>query len=413
MRDRMLWQLAGGPGLAITMFLLAFFCLGWNVTRATPVHGSPPLDLPLTGGSFTISGVVRCETTGLELPGVDVFLWNRDQGAGFSAGLTDASGFYTVTEEVGDYDLIFNPPCGSNCASHSLKGIGGPINFTYHVTLSTGLSLSGTVFGTDEATPISNTAIYAFNLDTADGFGLPPTDVNGQYCLGLAGGRYEITFTPPGCQNLGPATHLVTLSQNSTLAASLPPGFTVAGCISAPAGGPAAGVQIYAFDPASRGFGFSPSEAGGCYTGTLPLGTFDFQFIPPPHLGAGCFTVVNVTSQTVGCPNTALPITLPAGYTLSGRVACQGKPIKNVFVFADPEGAPAPGDDLGGCGLYTVDDGSYELPLPPGTYDISFVPPRTTGFNEKKVTGVQVITDTRLNFDFCILFLPVIWKHSL
>ena len=72
---------------------------------------------------------------------------------------------------------------------------------------------------------------------------------------------------------------------------------------------------------------------------------------------------MDVVSNDTTCPNTSLPITLPAGFTLSGTITCRDKPIKNAFVYAAPMEGGAPGDDLVGWGVYSVDDGSYDLPL--------------------------------------------------
>jgi len=397
------------PGLAVMGLLFLFLLLGRSTVNATPDVDNAITDLRSQNAAFTVSGTVTCEATGL-ISDVEVYAWNRDRGTGFVGDVTDISGTYSVTLEESSYDLIFNPPCGSECASRSLKGVTGPPDLTLDVVLLSGHSVSGTVFDVNGSIPISNVEIYAFNYGTADGFGLPPTDANGHYCIGLVEGHYDLGFTPPPCLGLGPTGKSVTVTQDITLNVVLTSGFTMAGCVTKGIGDPVSGVQIYAYDPEIRGFGFSPTDESGCYTGTLPLGTFDIQFIPPGGQGLGSVTVVDVISETANCPNTPLPITLPAGPTISGRGTCQGEPVKNVFVYADPEGGVAPGDNLVGWGLYTVDDGSYELPVVPGIYDVEFVPPPATGFDTMVVNNVQVFTDTVLNVDFCA---PVKWVDEL
>ena len=385
-----------GAGLLLVFLLLDRSAVGAAAGRGIAITG-----IQSPSASFTVSGTVTCEVTG-PISDVDAFVWNRDKGSGFVGDTTDSSGYYSVTLEGGNYDLIFNPPCGSGCASQSLKGITGPSDQTRNVTLTLGHSVSGTVFATDGTTPVGNVAICAFNHDTANGFGLPPTDADGHYCIGLVEGPYDLSFTPPPCLGLGPKTEVITVTQDITRDVVLTSGFTVAGCITDGAGNPVPGVQIYAYDPAIRGFGFTPSDESGCYTGTLPLGTFDIQFIPPAGRGLGSITVIDVVSETAGCPSTSLPITLPAGSTISGGVTCLGEPVKNAYVYADPVGEPAPGDDLVGWGLYTVDDGSYELPLVSGTYRLEFIPPSAARLNAKAFTTVELITDTVLNVDFCL-----------
>jgi hypothetical protein len=250
--------------------------------------------------------------------------------------ITDSGGHYSVTLKEGNYELNFTPPCGSGYASQSHKGIVGPPDQTLNVVLSPGCTISGTV--TDGISPTGNVAIYAFNRDAADGSGVPPSDDYGHFCIGLVTGTYELSFTPPPCLGLGPYTEEKTITQDTSLNVTLPPGFTVAGCVTDKSGKEVAGVQIYAKDRNIGGFGFAPTNESGCYTGTLPLAgsppteTYDIQFGPPPGLGLGSFTITDVTSTTSGCPNATLPITLPVGFTLSGRVTCNGRAIKGVFV---------------------------------------------------------------------------------
>lgn len=411
MNRRKSWTLVAGPGLAATGLLFAFLLLGWSRIGAVPGEIVAVTDTQLSNASFTVSGTVTCTATGV-ISAIEVFVWNRDQGIGFVGDITDSSGTYSITLEVGNYDLIFNPPCGSGCASHGFKGITGPSDQTVDVTLTLGYSVSGTIFAVNGTTPVSTVAIYAFNHDTADGFGLPPTDANGQYCVGLVRGPYDLGFTPPPCRGLGPKTEVITVTQDMTRDIVLPPGFTVAGRVTDEADGPVSGTQIYARQCYTwTGYGFSPSNADGCYTGTLPLGTFGIQFLPPASRGLGPKTVTDVISATANCPNTNLGVTLPAGFTVSGQVTCQEEPVKNVFVFADPASPSPDCYGLDGVGVYTVDDGSYGLPVVSGTYDIKFEPPQATGFNTVIITGMQVITDKVLNVNHCPLFLPIFMKN--
>lgn len=410
MNERKLWELIAALGLAVTSLLLMFLLLGRSTVGATSEGAGTIPDIRTQGASFTVSGTVTCAVTG-PISDVEVFVWNRDKGTGSIGDITDISGTYSVTMTEGSYDLIFNPPCGSECASKARKGITGPPDLTLNVVLSAGHSVSGTVYATGTLQTISNTAIYAFNRDTADGFGLPPTDPNGRYCIGLITGTYDLGFSPPPCIGLGPKTEVITVTQDMTLNVILPLGFTVTGRVTDGAGDPVSGTQIYARQCYTwTGYGFSPSNVNGYYTGTLPLGTFGIQFLPPAGRGLGPQTVTDVVSTTAGCPNTNLNVTLPAGLTVSGRVTCQGEPVKNVFVYADPAGPPPDCYGLDGVGVYTVDDGSYELPVVPGTYDIEFIPPQATGFKTIVISAVQVVTDISSNVDFCPVYLPIVMK---
>ncbi len=399
MNKRKLWPLIAAPGLATMGLLLALLLLGWGTAGAATGKAGPLPDPLAQDDSFTISGTVTCKSE--VLSDVEVYVWYRDQGHGVLSDTTDNNGYYSVVLESGEYyDLIFNPPCGQECASQALKGVTGPPDQTRNVTLPPGYNVSGTI--TDgTATTISDVTIYAYNRDTADGFGLRPSRSNGQYCADLVSGTYELGFTPLPCRGLGPKTIETTVDQDKILDVVLPPGFTVSGCITDESANPVPGVQIYAYDDDVGGFGFAPTNETGCYSGTLPTGTFDFQFIPPPWRGLGSITVVDVVSETDECPNTRLPITLPSGFTLSGKVTCNGAPLKNVYVYAKPLEGVSPNDDLVGWGLYTVDDGSYALPLVPGPYSLEFIPPPAMGLNSKETTRMRLVTDTVYNVNLC------------
>ncbi len=411
MNKRKSWSLIAAPGLAATGLLLALLLLGWGTAGAAPGRASPLPDHLAQDNSFTVTGTVTCEGGG-PLSEVEVFVWYRDQGYGVLRDTTDDNGYYSVTLEAGNYDLIFNPPCGRGCATAARKGITGPSDQTWDVVLPPGYSVSGTVYRTDGTTPVGDVAIYAFNRDTADGFGLPPTNASGYYCINLMEGEYELGFTPPPCLELGPKTIVVTVSQDMPLDAVLPPGFTVAGRVTDGIGGPVSGVQIYARECyTSTGYGFSPSSGGGYFSGTLPLGTYGIQFLPPADQGLGPKTITDVVSTSSSCPNTSLDVELPDGVTISGQITCQRKPVKNVFVYADPVGPSPDCYGLDGVGVYSVDDGSFALPLIPGTYDIRLNPPPATGLNELVITDVQVLKGKYLTVNLCpFIYLPIVMK---
>jgi hypothetical protein len=104
-------------------------------------------------------------------------------------------------------------------------------------------------------------------------------------------------------------------------------------------------------------------------------------------------------------------VALPAGVTISGQITCQWRPVKNVFVYADPVGPSPDCYGLDGVGVYSVDDGSFALPVISGTYDIWLDPPPATGLNELVFTDVQVLEGKYLMVDLCpFIYLPIVMK---
>jgi len=407
MNVRKWWTLTAACGLAMASVVLLSLLLGRNAAGASADGGDAAPRVRLRAATFTISGTV-VNTATQPISGVVVYAWNRHVGSGLVGGTTGSSGRYRVTLDAGNYELNFTPPCGSGYASQSHKGIVGPPDQVHDAVLQAGYAVSGTVFAPDDSTPVGNVAIYAYNRETADGFGLSPTDDHGHFCISLVPGSYELSFTPPPCRGLSPRTVVLTITQDTPLTVTLLAGFTLGGRVTNPSGGVVPGVQVYARDPNIGSFGFAPTNESGRYTGTLPLtgtpptGTYDVQFLPPPGLGLGPVTVLDVVSTTTNCPNATRSITLPAGFTLSGRVTCNRRGIKNVFVYAEPAGSHDSSNSLPGYGVYTVDDGSYGLPLVSGTYTVTFTPPAAAGLNAKAFTTTEVMTDTVLDVNFCV-----------
>jgi hypothetical protein len=149
MNKRKSWKLLAALGLAVTSLLLVFLLLG-EASADVAANGveAKLTALQVTTSTFTISGTVISAEDGSGIGGVDVFPWNRDEGPTTStvSATTLASGTYSLTLEAGNYDLIFNPPCGSGFASQSHKGITGPPDVTLTVPLTVGYAISGTVY---------------------------------------------------------------------------------------------------------------------------------------------------------------------------------------------------------------------------------------------------------------------------
>jgi hypothetical protein len=364
---------------------------------------TPPAPVTITN-PFTVTGIVSRQIGGAPVECVQVFAFS---GAAQVYTYTNGTGRFTLTLNSGVfYDLVFNPPLGQGLASRSIRGIHDAQVLT--LTLPPGHSISGTVYRDQAKTiPVANTAIFAFNQDHYSGFGLPPTQPTGVYQISLQEGHWELTFTPPPFSGLGPIrTAVISLTSELSQDIILQPGFTVYGQIITKSGGGQAGVEIFAQDPSQVpiGFGFTPSNQSGLFTGTLPLGIFDIQFLAPPFLGLGSTVVTDI----MGPGNVQLTITLSAGNTVSGWVRC-GTGVAHAFVHATPQ-IPIPGDDINGYGRFAGSDGFYALALVTGTYTFTVSPPDRSDLRKRIVPMIEVMQDLTLNFGLCTALLPAIYK---
>ncbi|MFQ5435128.1 MAG: hypothetical protein ACE5FD_09660, partial [Anaerolineae bacterium] len=227
----------------------------------------------------------------------------------------------------------------------------------------------------------------------------------GHYAIVLEPGTWELTFNPPPFQGYS-QRHLapIELTTNPVpLDITLPAGFTIHGTISNPDGTVAANVEIYAQAPSeTTGHGFTPSGAEGLYAGSVPSGTFEIQYLPPPFSGAGSTVVTDIS----GPPDREVNVLLPAGHTVYGSVSKCGAGIANAFIFAAPHSSIITGHFFGGWGRFAGSDGSYGIALQPALYTIIVVPPPMTGLDNIELPGIRLSADTNLDFEFACEDIP-------
>jgi hypothetical protein len=364
--------------------------------------GDPAPPPPVGSDVFTLTGIVS-DTNRSPVACVRVFAFNT---AFQSFTYTGNDGRFSLTLRQGTYDVVFIPPSDADLGSHAYRGIGEAKEL--HIILNPGHKISGTIYR-DEAKTIvvANVAIYVFNKNSRSGFGLPPSQSDGTYAITLDAGDWEITFTPPALIGLGPTSKdIAQLDSDQTIDVILPPGFTVTGRVTATQsmGGEIgiAGVELYANDPETRGYGFAPTDASGFYTGTLPLGTFDLLLNAPPFRGLGSTVITGIS----GPSSIQRDVTLPPGHTVSGTARCNVN-LPNVFVLAHPL-PPLSVGSLPGWGRYTGIDGKFALALQPGTYTFVASLPSKNGQSFQATRTIVMDRDQILYFDLCPVYLSLI-----
>jgi hypothetical protein len=403
------WYKIGFALASASLFgLLA--CLTLVALPASAADGAPtwrqdssPPAQPAVASVFTVTGVVQ-DQDGNGVEDVQVFAYS---GAGSVETHTNDTGHFTLTLTTGIfYDIVFNPPPGSDLASGFKRGVREEQFLT--VILPPGHAISGTVYrDATKTTSVANVAIFAFNTRTSDGFGLRPSGDDGTYQVSLKEAPWGLTFTPPPFMDLGPTrTETISLTGDIIKDIILQPGFTVYGQVTTSNGAGQANVDIYAQDSSRpHGYGFSSTDADGYYTGTLPAGTYDIQFYAPPSLGLGSTVITDVA----GPPDIQRNLTLPAGYTVSGTVKCGGG-LANAFVSAAPQPPPYAGF-FGDWGRFAGADGFYAVALQTGVYTFTVSPPGGSSLPQLIVPSVGVKQDMTLNFDYYCIFLPIILKQ--
>jgi hypothetical protein len=374
--------------------LLGLLALVFLSAQPTRVYRAQAAPAPVAAGTFIVTGTVT-DQQHAPVANVQVFAFRAEAPI---STYTNSSGQFTLALPAGAYDIVFNPPSGSHLAARSMHQI---IDQSQVLTimLAPGHTISGTVRDAAHSMPVANTAIFAFNTATSDRFGLPPSGADGTYNIALVSGTWALTFTPPSFMGLGPtSTSVPNLTTDISRDIALPPGFTLSGHVTAPGGNHAgvAGVEVFAKDPGQpAGYGFAPTSAGGWYTGTLPLGMFDIQFLAPPFTGLGSTVITNVA----GPADVRRDLVLPSGYTVSGHTY-----LANTFVLAIPH-PPLSNGHFEGWGQFAGTDRRYALALQPGIYSFRSSPPGSAASGGLSMIRVQ--GDLVLNFGF-YLYLPLI-----
>lgn len=402
------YQLFAWQRLGLTLALAFLFGLLAYATLLTlpaaaasfPNCGKELTPPPVGPDVFTVTGVVISAGGTVPVECVEVFAYSvTAKGRTY----TDGDGHYSLTLSTGIYDFAFLPPLTSGLAYQARRGIRKAQ--VLDVTLPPGYLISGTVYSDLAKTkPVSNVNIFASNPDTFVGIGAMPTLTDGTYMLSLEEGPWELTFTPPHFLGLGPTrTMKIILTEDITQDVILPPGFTIAGQVTANNVGQA-NVDIFAQDPPLDGFGITATDANGFYTGTLPVGNYDILFFAPPFQGLGSTVITNVA----GPPDVQRNVTLPAGHTVSGHITACSDPLANTFVHAAPQ-PPISSGRFAGWGRFSGTDGFYALALQPGDYILTPDPPLVTP-PSPIVRSLAVTQDLTLDFNICLFFFPLLFK---
>jgi hypothetical protein len=363
----------------------------------------------------TITGTVTAAIGGAQLSGVCVNV-SQINGSGSGSATTNAGGTYSVSGlETGTYSVEFSPGCGSSgnflaqwydnettaAAADSVSVTATKTTSSINATLAAGGTIAGTVTA---ATGGADQAGICVSVFTSNGLlspvGNATTAADGTYAItGLSTGSYDVEFST-GCGSTGNyltqwynnepsstsanAVPVIAGTTSSTIDASLVTGGTIAGTVTAKAGGADLGgicVSVYTSDNSFTLVGSTTTAGDGTYSiSDLSSGNYDVEF------SGGCGYSGNVGQQwydnqisqssassvtvTTGS-TTSVDAALAIGGTITGTVtAAIGGAVQGGMCV----GAFAAGDFLlPVASAVTAPDGTYALTnLATGSYDVEF-----------------------------------------
>lgn len=257
------------------------------------------------------------------------------------------------------------------------------------------LSLAGGIAGTvttKAGRPIANICINVANARNKQSIsqvnGGAVTDHHGRYLVGpLAPGRYLVQFTACLYGDYGSRWYhgqyreasaipvIVRAGQRtSRINAALTIGGAISGTVTGPAGRPANGTCVEAYDQASQSYGIGGTSKVGHYTiQGLSNGRYSMYFYACDSQSPNLSSVTLGKQVRVVAPhnNTGVNIELAAGGSITGRVTGPSGPQNQACVLAVPTN-PA---DIYGIG-WTDASGDYRLSgLAAGTYRVDLGDP--------------------------------------
>ncbi len=223
------------------------------------------------------------------------------------------------------------------------------------------------------------------------------TDSLGAFTVVVPPGTYDFEYDPPGCTGFAPtAQPNVTVSAPTTLpTAGVVTGVHVRGSVIDGLSQPVGAVDLDVFPAGGTAKLYTPNDqtlADGSYDLLIAPGTYDIKYIPSSLTR---LRPVLRTSVAVPASQTLATVTLVNGWRVSGTVrdASRLTAIGGVTVDFYAPGSPTP---LLVTHHTTATDGTYDVVVDAGTWDVRYTPAPGAGYGVATRPGVAVSADVAL-----------------
>ncbi|MFN7965578.1 MAG: IPT/TIG domain-containing protein [Acidobacteriota bacterium] len=312
---------------------------------------------------------------------------------------TDATGAFSVYVPTSTFDIQIEPPVGKLDQTRVLTGVvvAAATNIG-NVQLVAGSPVNVHVVGPSNQ-PVLNVDINAVDSLTrvAQPLAHDNTDAAGNGTVVMAAGTYDMQYDPPACSGFAPASQNGRVVSGSTTlpTLSLVVGVHALGSVFDTHALPINNVDLDFYPAGQAVKSYTPRDStalDGSYDTTIQPGSYDINYIPPSGTRYRPARLTNVTMLT----NTTIPtVFLADGWLVSGLVKSDATllPIAGVTVDFYAPGASTP---LWTNHHVTIANGSYNIAVDAGTWDILYTPPAGSGLAPRWRRGVAISLDTPL-----------------
>ena len=278
------------------------------------------------------------------------------------------------------------------------------------VTLRPGVTLSGTVTGTD-GHPVKKAQVCTHQFSESLPWDCERTDDHGHYIALREPDRYWVWMIPPDDDPLmmqwfddaliGVGATSIDLTRDQKADQVLSPGPSVVGHVLDPSGAPVYHAFVCVDTPFPTGRICRPTDEKGAYRVTTRPETYTVQILPPdgsdllPQYYGGGRTWLDANTVTVRSQSVTVDVRLARGLKVSGVVRSQiGVPLQGASVnVSDAQGIVS--------ATYTDESGGYSLAVPAGKYTFDFFAPFPS--QVVSVEGRPVTVDKPLTMDVTLI----------
>jgi hypothetical protein len=367
-----------------------------TLTSPILVSGNTTVNASLLAGFF-LTGTVF-DSVGGGIPNIDLNVYNQATGVKYitPGDNTDILGAYKIVVPAGTLRVRFRAVDGRKLVPVEIENVIVSADTNLNVTMKLGFYVSGTV-NNHLNQPVVNVNMDI--VDTVSGLTLftpgDNTDANGFYQVLVPKGTFHVEAKPLPITGLcAKRMSSVPVSNDVTVDVSLVPGSYLSGIVRDIRSAAVVGGDLDVYDATSGLKLITPSDntdATGNYQVVVPNGNYKVVF----SAAVGVPLATKVINGVAVSGNTILNAVLPDGFFLSGVVRNTALvPVSGVdidaFIVATGANVPLVGDR-------SASNGSYQVVLAPGIYQIDFEPAKTRRLAAFRLSSVNLTQNTTLN----------------